>query len=344
MTEHLRVLEPGPFSTIQDRGRYGYQRYGISASGALDPLAMALANAIAGSAPGTAVIEMTLSGPTLEPCGASARFAYAGPPCRILHEGRVVPPLRSFDVQAGERVSFGPITDGMRGYIAVAGLRVEPVLGSCSTHSRSAIGGIEGRPLRGGDSLSFATTDLVTPCLELVENPLGRTDGLVRVLLGPQAEAFTRAGLETFLSQTYRMTGKADRMGCQLDGPAIEHATGFNIVSDAIVNGSIQVPGHGRPIVLLADRQTTGGYPKIATVITPDLRKLAQALPGDEIRFEVIERAEAEQAARGAEDEKNRLLRMVRSAKSAGGRIPTSAELLDLNLVSGVISGEDPSS
>ena len=159
-------------------------------------------------------------------------------------------------------------------------------------------------------------------------------------MLGPQDDAFTPEGIETFLSSAYVVSAKTDRMGCQLEGPAIAHKSGFNIISDGIMNGSIQVPGDGRPIVLLADRQTTGGYPKIATVIAPDLPKLAHRRPGEEIRFRSISAEEAGRVAVEARDRLRRMLSQIRPAPA--GAVGASAEsLMSANLISGVSAGHE---
>ncbi|WP_419539801.1 biotin-dependent carboxyltransferase family protein [Methylobacterium oryzae] len=163
--------------------------------------------------------------------------------------------------------------------------------------------------------------------------------GPIRVVLGPQADGFTADGLRTFLSAPYTLTARADRMGCHLDGPPIAHADGFNIVSDGIVNGSIQVPGHGRPLILLADRHTTGGYPKIATVISADLGRLAQVRPGETIRFAAVAVAEAQAIARAA---RSALAARLAALVPAGGGALDSAFLLSCNLVGGVVSARAP--
>jgi 5-oxoprolinase (ATP-hydrolysing) subunit C len=336
MSDALLLTDGGLFSTVQDFGRFGYQRFGISASGAMDVLAMRLANALVGNQPDTAVIETTLSGPAFVVEAPACRLAFTGIDARITLNGAPVAPYRAFDAAFGDRVAIGPGTNGLRGYLALAGgLALDPVLGSLSTHSRSRIGGFEGRQLAAGDRLLLPGCVPAGPCLELPASERPSADGPIRVLLGPQDDAFTSEGIQTFLSSLYTVSNKTDRMGCQLEGPAITHRAGFNIVSDGIMNGSIQVPGHGRPIVLLADRQTTGGYPKIATVIEADLRKLAQARPGSTLAFTALSAEAAEEAAATDRRRLSALIEKIRPVASEASLL-TAERLLCLNLVSGV--------
>jgi len=340
VADALLIEDGGLFSTVQDAGRFGYARFGISASGAMDALAMHIANALVGNATGTAVIETTLSGPAFAVEARACRLAFAGMEARITRNGAAIPRYRAFDAELGDRVSIAPGPRGLRGYLAVAGgWDLAPVLGSRSTHTRSRLGGLDGRPLAAGDRLDLARPEPGGPCLELPEAHRPGFEGPVRVVLGPQDDAFTADGIATFLSSDYTVSDRTDRMGCQLSGPAITHAAGFNIVSDGIMNGSIQVPGHGRPVVLLADRQTTGGYPKIATVIEPDLRKLAQARPGTTLRFAAVTAEDAEQAA--AEDRRHLQFILARIGPVAGGTAVLSTEhLLSHNLIGGVHRAE----
>jgi biotin-dependent carboxylase-like uncharacterized protein len=338
MDDALQIVEPGPFSTVQDFGRLGWQRFGISASGALDIRSMILANALAGNPPGTAVIETTATGPVLLVQAEACRLGYAGMEARLLLNGVPVHPGRSIDCVRGDRVSFKGGSEGMRGYIAVqGGFALAPVLGSRSTHTRSGIGGVSGRPLRAGDVLPLAAARPVGPPRErpgaTLRLPPARE---VRVVPGPQDDHFTPEAMRAFLGETYTVSHRADRMGMQLDGPALAHAGGFNIVSDGIVNGSIQVPGHGRPVILLADRQTTGGYPKIATVIEPDLGLLAQMRPGAHARFRALTPDEAEAAARAWRQDIVDCVSQIREAGSEG-HLLASERLLGLNLVGGVV-------
>lgn len=325
----LTIRDGGAFATLQDFGRSGWQRAGISAAGAMDATSMRLANRLVGNDAGVAIIEAAMTGLAfsadvplrLALTGAEGPFSIAGTPAA---------PWRAHDVPAGAEVRIGAARQGLRFCLAIAGgFALAPVMGSLSTHTRSHLGGFHGRALQAGDRLPLAASPINGPCLTLPPRDRPDFSGPIRVVLGPQDDAFTDAGIETFLTTPWRLSVRADRMGCELEGPAIAHRAGFNIVSDGIMNGSVQVPGHGRPVMLLADRQPTGGYPKIATVITPDLSKLAQRRPGDEIRFQVLSAAEAAIAAR---DHVRRLAAMEAAMLPAGALDLTSEFLLRQNL------------
>jgi 5-oxoprolinase (ATP-hydrolysing) subunit C len=283
---------------------------------------------------------MTMTGFSATVVGGPCRLAVAGADMALSVNGRRLDGWRSVTLAEGDRIAFGTASEGVYAHVAVAGgFAVEPTLGSVSTHARSGIGGFHGRALAAGDRLPLrgvpAGPDL---CLAPADRP--RYDGAIRVVMGPQDDHFTEAGIETFLGGTFRVTNRADRMGVQLDGPIIEHAGGFNIVSDGIVNGSIQVPGNGRPLLLLADRQTTGGYPKIATIIGPDLPKIAQRRPGETIGFTAISREAAAAAARDHHrttmERIGRLRRVVTNPEDLD-----SAFLLGLDLIGGMHSAFD---
>ncbi len=341
MGAHLVIERPGLFSSLQDFGRFGYQRFGISASGAMDSLSLQLANRLVGNPRDMAAIELTMLGLSATVEEGPARLALAGADMPLSINGRPAEGWRAHALAPGDRIEIGAARTGMRAYLAIAGgFAVAPSLGSLSTHSRSAIGGFEGRALRAGDRLPLREAP-PAPLLALAPEDRPAETGPIRVVPGPQDDHFTPAGLATFLSSGYRVTDKADRMGAQLDGPAIEHADGFNIVSDGIMNGSIQVPGNGRPLVLLADRQTTGGYPKIATVIGADLWRLGQARPGDVLRFCAVTADEAEQAARAHEERLLALFARMTEAPLPGTQL-SSERLLAHNLVGGVCSALAP--
>lgn len=342
MLDHLTVVEPGMQSTVQDLGRFGLQRYGISAAGPIDPLSMRIANALVGNALGEAVVELTLSGGTYRVEAEHCRLVVAGADMPLTIDGAKAESYRAHDLPRGSVVSIGFARKGMRAYLAVAGgFAIAPVLGSRSTHLRSHLGGLEGRALKAGDALPLRQPRAAGRPLTLREQNRPVFIGPVRVLLGPQDDAFTPAGIETFLSSVYTVTSKTDRMGCQLDGPPIEHRNGFNIISDGIVNGSIQVPGSGTPIVLLADRQSTGGYPKIATVVSADLARIGQARIGEPIRFEAVSEEEAARSAVAWNEVVERTIALIEPV----GLAELSTEtLMSLNLIGGVVSAQAPSS
>ena len=349
MTAALRVLAPGLMTTLQDLGRPGYQHTGVPVSGALDPVSLRAANLLVGNAPATAALEIAYVGPMLAVEADSVRVALAGGTAPIDILGREgadggsqrLAPFESIRLARGERIRVGTLAGSATAYLAVeGGFAIAPVLGSVSTLTRGSIGGFEGRALRTGDMLPLRLAaapereEVALPPLDLAPRPR------IRIVLGPQDDHFTPAGVSTLLGSTYTIAQASDRMGMRLEGPKLEHsAKGYNIVSDGTAPGSIQVPGNGLPIILLADRQTTGGYPKIATVISADLPSLSRLAPGSKIAFEVVGIEAAEAAARqlAAEIEAmaGRLVPVRREPAFDTGR------LLGENLVSGVISARE---
>ncbi len=324
---------------LQDFGRFGWQRHGVATSGAMDRLALAAANALVGNAPGAAAIEFILFGGEFAVEGGSARVAVAGAPAAITRDGEPTAAMTSLAMSSGQTLAIGPAPTGVYVYLAVAGgFALEPQLGSLSLHARARIGGLQGRPLRAGDRLPLTQAEAETT-VELALDPLSlEADAPIRVVLGPQDDHFTGAGIDTFLAATYRVSPEADRMGYRLAGEKIEHASGYNIVSDGIVAGSVQVPGTGEPIVMMADRQTTGGYPKIATVISPDLRVLAQRRPGAPVRLQAVDIAEAPRVAREAA----RIVSALPSRLRKRGEPPRNEELLSLNLAGSAVDALGP--
>ena len=334
MTE-LIVESAGPATSLQDAGRFGWQRYGIGPAGAMDRVSLAVANALAGNAAGTAAIEFALAGGRFRVEGGSTRVALAGAEGNLKVGGRPVPPLTSATARDGEIVEIGAAHSGMFFYLAVAGgFTIPPTLGSLSLHHRTGIGGLKGSTLRAGDRLPLRLSEPTGPDLAL-PGPPEAPSGPIRVVLGPQEDHFTDAGMLTFLGSEFTISDRADRMGMQLSGPKIEHGPkGYNIVSDGIATGSIQVPGNGLPLILLSDRQTTGGYPKIAAVISADLPRLVQCRPGTKLRFAAVERTEAVRLAREAEAA---LRSLIAKLRPVGRAALDSSALLSVNLVDGVV-------
>jgi len=342
MTASLKVIAPGLQTTVQDIGRIGHQRLGIPVSGALDTTALRAANIVAGNAPGMAGLEMAMSGPTLEVMADSVRVAVAGGTTELQiisdsGETRRVPPLHSARLVRGERIRIGGVAGSAVAYLAIeGGMDLPPFLGSLSTYVRGSFGGFEGRALREGDVLPLAAPGAVERSevrlggLELL--PLAR----VRVVLGPQHDDFTAEALERLVTTDYTVTREADRMGLRLAGAKLDHVKGHNIVSDGIAPGAIQVPGNGLPIVLLADRQSTGGYPKIATVASADLPGLGRVSPGARIRFEAVPVAAAEAARRELE---GLIAGLAARLEAVGGDEIDPEKLMSHNLISGVVDG-----
>ena len=324
----LEVRRPGLLSTVQDGGRWGYQGKGVPVAGAMDLPALRRGNLVAGNEPEEAALEITVLGPTLGVLEGEGIVAVAGADLGFALNGAPAPLLTAVRVRPGDEISFaGPRGGGCRGYLCFAGgVAVPPVMGSRSTFLRGALGGFHGRALRAGDvletgdlpPLAFAGEGFsCPPDLDLDRS----ADRPLRVVLGPQEEAFTAEGLAIFFSSAYRVTDEADRMGYRLEGPTVAHSRGADIVSDAVPLGAIQIPGHGRPICMLADRQTTGGYQKIAVLCSDDVGTLAQRMAGDTVRFVAVTFAEA---LRWAKEEGDALenLRRARSTWRSMPRFP----------------------
>lgn len=337
MTE-LVVKACGPMTTLQDGGRFGYQRFGVSPSGAMDLCALAVANVLVGNAPDSAAIEFVNLGGTFTCSGGPLRVALAGAGCTLRIDGRTIPPQTSAIVKEGETVEVGHARSGSFAYFAVAGgFDVAPQLGSVSFHLRSRLGGLNGAPLRSGDHLPCRAAAQDGPLLHLAQELPDGGDPF-RVMLGPQDDFFTPEAIRTFLESAFTVSPQADRMGFQLTGPVLEHAKGFNIVSDGIVDGHIQVPGNGQPIVLMRDRQTAGGYPKIATIISADLDRFAQMRPGSQVKFKAVDRMEANAAAQA---QKNWIASLAKALVPVKFDL-TTEHLLSVNLIDGAVNALTP--
>ncbi|MEE9199480.1 MAG: biotin-dependent carboxyltransferase family protein [Dehalococcoidia bacterium] len=319
--EVIEVVEPGLLTTVQDLGRYGYLRHGVPISGAMDPFALRVANILVGNPEGEACLEITVMGPRLSFLSDSL-IALTGADLTPTLDGEPLPMWEAVAVRGESTLSFGESRDGSRAYLALAGgIDVPTVMGSRSTYLKAGLGGLEGRPLKASDRLKTPTPSPPH------HRPGGRVPRglipsygrrhLLRVITGPQDDAFTNRGLETFLGSGYTITPQSDRMGYRLEGPEIEHKGGSDIISDGIPFGGIQVAGDGMPIVLMADRGTSGGYTKIATVISVDLGELAQGMPGDEVRFRAVGIEQAHEALRQQERALDRLKAHVGSPQAA---------------------------
>ncbi len=296
------VHTAGLLTTVQDRGRYGYQRFGMPVSGAMDVFSLELANLLVGNDPGDAGLEATISGPELEFTGATC-IAITGADMDPHLNGQGILINTAVVVRPGDRLGFRGLRSGCRAYIAFAGgIAVPSVMGSRSTYLRAGIGGFQGRALMPGDELPLGELESLSPSDLLIRGADQRKprlkklpDGLIReykheqlirIISGPEAHYFEIGGLRSFLSTEYIVTAQSDRMGYRLSGEPIRHKEGAtNIISAGISLGTVQVPGDGQPIILMADRQTSGGYARIANVIAADLTLIAQMRPGDKIRF-----------------------------------------------------------
>jgi len=343
MTPALRVLAPGMMTTVQDLGRVGYQHLGVAASGALDPISLRAANALVGNPPGTGALEVAYLGPTVVVDADSVRLAVVGAsatievlPDETARRGTRYASMRTIRVRRGEVVRIGSFSDGAVLYVAVeGGFAIEPVLDSVSTYIRGGFGGWQGRALAAGDRLPLRR-DAASDCGEF------RLEGLklspparYRAILGPQSDFFSDGSIKALFDNEYTVRPESDRMGMRLVGHKLDHIRGFNIVSDAIAPGSIQVPGNGQPIILLADRQTTGGYPKIATVISADLPALGRVRIGGKIAFQQVTIEEAQHLRRQLLNEidkiRNRIIPLDRNEHDI------TAQLLKYNLISGAV-------
>ena len=317
----IEVLKPGPLSALQDLGRVGHQRFGVIASGVMDEWAHRTANLLVGNAADEASLEITLMGPVLR-FHADALIALAGADLSPMLDDQPLPMATPVLVRAGARLAFGRRLFGCRVCLAVrGGFPVPPVMGSRSTYLRAGFGGFEGRALRAGDRLPLgpdaggAAFGGLRRALAAGEAPMALppdfeapvhpalAGGALRVIAGQQWPRFTAQARESLVSDSFTVNRNSDRMGYRLEGPALALSAPLEMISEAVTFGTVQVPPDGQPIVLMADRQTTGGYPKIATVASVDLPLMAQKLPGDSVRFTGIEldAARALDAAREAQ-------------------------------------------
>ncbi len=343
MTAALKVVSPGLHTTVQDLGRYGYQAFGVPVSGALDVVSHRLANRMVGNADNAPTLEILFHGPTLEVQADSVRVGLSGGDAEIELMGdrpRSLGSWRSIRLERGQVFRVSRLSEAACCYLAVeGGLEVERCLGSASTYARGGFGGLAGRALQAGDLVPLARDRASERAeLGLAETPPSTRGQPIRLVLGPQEDHFTDAALECLVSAEFTVSKHSDRMGMRLDGPTLAHRDGYNIVSDGIATGAIQVPGSGQPILLLADHQTTGGYPKIATVISADIPVVGRRKPGDPIRFAAVDVAEAERLRREAEAEFEAVVARLSPVKPVGGL--DAARLFEANLISGVVFDE----
>jgi biotin-dependent carboxylase-like uncharacterized protein len=292
----LVVTSIGPASSVQDGGRHGAQRYGLTQSGAMDRLALAAANTLLGNELFGAAVEIGPFGAAFTAREGAVRVALTGAARNADVAGRPVAFDTSTTIPDGETLTLGFAKSGAFSYLAIeGGISGEPMFESLAVNARAGLGSPYPRPLQAGDELSAKAASAAPE--QRIELPTAAS-GPIRVVLGPQDDEFSDEVKKLFLDSEWKISATSDRMGYRLEGPVLKHLHGHNIVSDGTVNGSIQVPGSGAPIVLMMDRGTTGGYPKIATVISPDLRRIAQTPAGIGLRFEAISIAEAQAEAK----------------------------------------------
>lgn len=291
----IKIVKPGLLTTIQDLGRFGYQKYGMPVAGAMDSYSLMLANNLVGNRPNEACLEATAIGPEIE-FEHKTYIAICGADMQPLINGVKAEMYSTILINSGDVLSFDGLRNGFRTYISFAGgIDIPIIMGSKSTYLRGKIGGYNGRALQAGDNLRiFEISQRIaikkTPFEQI---PIYSDNLTLRIIPGPEANRFTVNGLATFLNSTYTLSNECDRMGYRLDGDKIEHKLSPDIISSGIAFGTIQVPAHGQPIIMMADRQTTGGYARIANVISSDLPYLAQLQPGDTVNFEEVRMAQA---------------------------------------------------
>lgn len=290
----LEIVKPGLLTSVQDLGRYGQQAVGVPVAGPMDTFSHRLANQLVGNDPAAATLEVTLIGPELV-IDAETTVAIVGAVFDVTCDGRPVPMGASFVVQPGQRLKFGRILQGARAYLAIAGgVLTAEILGSRATHLVSRMGGLDGRALRIGDRLPVAARPAARPLRKAVGLTLptgGRAR--LRVIPGPQDGWFQAEALKTMTAVSFRVSPRSNRMGYRLEGPALSRVREGELISEPVGMGAIQVPAAGEPILLMADRQTAGGYPKIGHVISADLPLAGQLAPGDFIEFILCSRQEA---------------------------------------------------
>ena len=304
----FEILEPGILTTVQDLGRYGFSQYGVPPSGALDPYSFRIANLLAGNAEEEACLEATVMGLKMKALRDVVVSITGGDLSPTLN-GESLEMWKTHLLVEGDIISFKSVRKGCRAYLAINGGFVVPkIMGSSSTYLSGRFGGLGGRALRRGDILYIPgrpssldklglrfPNDLIPPF---------EKEALLRVIFGPQDHHFTQNGFQTFCASSYQVTPQCDRMGVRLEGPKIERRSDVeeSIISEGLISGAIQVPGDGKPIIILTE-VVTGGYTKIATVISTDLTKVAQMKPGDRVRFEPISIEEAHRILRGQEEQ-----------------------------------------
>lgn len=308
----LIVKNPGLLTTIQDAGRIGFGQYGIPSAGAMDILSLQLANILVGNDRYEAAIEITFMGPEIE-FDENLIISITGADISPSINGKEIEMHSTVYVNKGDVLKFGTLKNGCRAYLAVSGgFDLPEIMNSKSTYLRGKLGGVEGRKLKIGDFLSVnrdkGYKHLGVRKIPKDFIPAFNNQYIVRVIMGPEDDRFTEEGTQTFLNNEYTLSNQCDRMGYRLNGPKIQHKGGADIISGGITLGAIQVPGHGEPIIMMADRQTTGGYTKIANVISVDIPYLAQLKAGDKVKFQKISIQEAQTLVK---DREERLLEII---------------------------------
>lgn len=313
----IKILTPGMFTTVQDAGRRGYQSSGFSQAGVMDTRSYRIANLLVDNDADEAVLEIMMLGPSIE-FGEDEVIAVTGAPVGPQINDRPVSMNRALQVKRGDVLKFGYPKTGRYAYIAFAGgLDIQPVMGSRSTHTKSLLGGFRGGRLEAGALIRLRNPrkrlrrmnkrDLSDWKETYKEEPVKPSSELLRVIMGPQEDYFTKEGIKTFLNAEYKIQVDSDRMGYRLDGEAVLAVRGVDIISDGIAFGAVQITPEGRPIIMLADRQTTGGYAKIANVISVDIPRLVQLCTNEKVKFTACSVEVAQRLYRAQREEFDRI-------------------------------------
>ncbi|WP_215699080.1 biotin-dependent carboxyltransferase family protein [Clostridium sp. MCC353] len=313
----IKILTPGMFTTVQDAGRRGYQSSGFSQAGVMDTSSYRAANLLVDNEADEAVLEIMMLGPSIE-FGEDEVIAVTGAPVEPQINDRPVSMNRALQVKRGDVLKFGYPKSGRYAYIAFAGgLDVQPVMGSRSTHTKSLLGGFRGGRLEAGALIRLRNPrkrlrrmnkrDLSDWKDIYKEEPVKPSSELLRVIMGPQEDYYTKEGIKTFLNTEYKIHVDSDRMGYRLEGEPVEAVQGVDIISDGIAFGAVQITPDGMPIIMLADRQTTGGYAKIANVISVDIPRLVQLRTNEKVRFTACSVEVAQRLYRARQEEFERI-------------------------------------
>jgi biotin-dependent carboxylase-like uncharacterized protein len=332
----LVIANIGPASSVQDGGRFGAQRYGLTVSGAMDKLSLAAANSLVGNPPLAAAIEIGPFGAAFTAKGGAVRVALAGTSRPADIAKQPVEINTTVTLAEGDTLTLGFARGGSFSYLAIeGGIEGEATYGSLSVNVRAGLGSPYPRPLQTGDMVAVkAASDTIERQITLP----AAVSGPIRVVLGPQDDEFTDEMIALFFASEWKISGTSDRMGYRLEGPAIRHMHGHNIVSDGTVEGSIQITGSGAPIVLMADRGTSGGYPKIAAVISADFGRLAQTQAGIGFRFKAVPMAEAQAEARRFKEQIARMPEHVSDVENLALRLEA---LMTANVAGHAVSATD---
>ncbi len=341
MKSALRILKPGAAASLQDCGRPGLQRFGVPVSGALDAVSLAIANILAGNPPGTAAIEILGAGLAFEVEAESVTLALAGMAGGFTLQSEKAqmrcPALRSVNARRGDIVCIPAAKGGAVSYLAVAGgFDAAPVLGSRSTYRRAALGGYQGRTFLAGDQLPLCLASSCRAAVRLKADI--QAPDVLRAMRGPNAAYFSPRAFQTLFASAYTVAPASDRMGLRLQGPVLERAMEGELPPQGTTAGAMQVPADGQPILLLADRQTAGGYPRIATVIGADIAAAGRLAPGMSIRFKEVSR---EEAVLLLKQQRGWLASLPAAIEPAGAEPLTPEHLSSSNLIGGVTAGAE---